>query len=148
LTAPLGALRPTPPVRSMEAAPAPGGRAGSLRGLLGLELGGGDLRPVHAQAPGETAAQGQHVLSAAVPMIAEVLQRHAPRGAPDGVLHGLNRVRFPSAVPLGDLLRCQARVTQVVVVPGALQVSLIATVVNARTGERALIADCLFRFAA
>jgi acyl dehydratase len=81
-----------------------------------------------AQGPyGTTIAHGFLTLSLCIPMLYEVLP-FADLGYGMGINYGVNRVRFPAAVPSGSRIRAMFRVESVEDVSGGQQAVLAATV--------------------
>lgn len=124
----------------------------AIRALIGQELGPsswvtveqtridhfaeatGDPQWIHtdsdlaAQGPyGTTIAHGFLTLSLCIPMLYEVLP-FADFGYVMGINYGVNRVRFPAAVPSGGRIRAMFRVESVEDVPGGQQAVLVTTV--------------------
>lgn len=90
---------------------------------------------------GTTVAHGFLTLSLVVPLLYEV----AP---PDGVVlvnYGVDRVRFPSAVPAGSRIRAVFDVVAVDDVPGGRQASLTSTVEREDGDKPACVAQLLLR---
>jgi len=73
---------------------------------------------------GTTIAHGFLTLSLCVPMLYELL----PRGGTMGVNYGVDRVRFPAAVPSGRRVRGRFRVASVDDVPLGERATIEATV--------------------
>ena len=73
---------------------------------------------------GTTIAHGFLTLSLCVPMLSEVL----PRSSGMVVNYGVNRVRFPAAVPSGGRVRGRFRVVSVEAASGGERVTIAATV--------------------
>ena len=91
---------------------------------------------------GTTVAHGFLTLSLVVPLLYEV----APR--PDGVVlvnYGVDRVRFPSAVPAGSQVRAVFDVVGVDEVPGGRQATLTATVEREGGDKPVCVAQLLLR---
>lgn len=124
----------------------------ALRGLVGQELGPtrwvaveqgridefahatGDPQWIHtdpelaAEGPyGTTIAHGFLTLSLCIPMLYEALP-FAELGYVMGINYGVNRVRFPAAVPSGSRIRGTFRVDSVEDVSGGQQAVLATTV--------------------
>jgi acyl dehydratase len=62
------------------------------------------------------------------------------------VNYGIDRLRFPSAVPVGDQVRLSAKINDVVEVPNGVQ--LVADTVMTRAGgeKPVLVAQVLYRY--
>jgi acyl dehydratase len=91
---------------------------------------------------GTTVAHGFLTLSLLVPLLYEL----AP--APDGrvlVNYGVNRVRFPAAVPSGSRIRATFDVVAVDDVPGGRQATLEATVEREGGDKPVCVAQLLLR---
>ncbi|RYE39722.1 MAG: MaoC family dehydratase [Hyphomicrobiales bacterium] len=89
-------------------------------------------------------AHGYLTLSLLSDMVARILH---VRGASMGVNYGLNKVRFPAAVPVGSKVRLAApEVISVDDVTGGLQVVLRATVQCTETDKPVCVAEPVFRF--
>jgi acyl dehydratase len=73
---------------------------------------------------GGTIAHGYYTLSLG-PMLSEQVVRF--EGFAFGVNHGLNRVRFPNPLPVGDRVRLTSRIAAVEDVPGGAQMTLELT---------------------
>ncbi|WP_255314961.1 MaoC family dehydratase [Rhodococcus koreensis] len=119
-------MRPTPCVRSRRTSPsgigAPRRRQRTPRRVSKSDIAGfaaltGDEQWIHTDASraregpfGTTIAHGYLTLSLVFPLLAELLDFTNVRMV---VNYGLNRVRFPSAVPAGARIRLAATVTEV-----------------------------------
>lgn len=62
------------------------------------------------------------------------------------VNYGLNRVRFPAAVPVGSRVRLAASIASVEELPGGVQVVLAATVECDKTDKPVCVAEPVYRF--
>ncbi len=92
---------------------------------------------------GTTIAHGYFTLSLAPSLLGEILVVDGPRLA---VNYGLNRVRFPSPVPIGSNLRCGAELESVDEVEGGYQVTLKLTFEVEGTSKPACVAEIVFRY--
>ena len=103
-----------------------------------------DVERANRESPfGGPIAHGYLTLSLLIPMWSEVL---VVSDATMGVNYGLNKVRFPSPVPVGSKLRLTATLTDVEEVAGGLQVTA-AAVIEAEGGSKPVcIAEPVFRF--
>jgi acyl dehydratase len=91
---------------------------------------------------GTTVAHGFLTLSLVVPLLYEV----AP--SPDGIVlvnYGVDRVRFPAAVPSGSRIRAHFDVLSVDDVPGGRQAALTATVEREGGDKPVCVAQLLLR---
>jgi acyl dehydratase len=102
-----------------------------------------DSRRAAAGPFGTTIAHGYLTLSLVAPLMGQLLQ---VRGISMAVNYGLERVRFPSPVPVGSALRARARVLSVDDVPGGLQVVNRITVEIPDAPKPACVADSVVRF--
>ena len=93
---------------------------------------------------GTTIAHGFLTLSLLVPMWSEILHFEGVRL---GINYGLNRVRFPSPVPVGSRIRAGATLVSVeTVADGSLQI-VVDFVIERDGGEKpACVAEGLYRF--
>ena len=140
-----------------------------LPGLVGTELGSsewfevtqeavntfaeatGDHQWIHVdverakkESPfGGPIAHGYLTLSLLVPMLAEVL---VVTDTAMGVNYGLNKVRFPSPVPVGSKVRASATLTDVTEIAGGLQYVLAVTVEREGGDKPVCIAEPVFRY--
>ena len=103
-----------------------------------------DVERAKAESPfGGPIAHGYLTLSLIIPMYSEVL---VVSDAKMGVNYGLNKVRFPSPVPVGAKVRLTATLKDVEEVAGGLQVT-IAGVIEAEGGSKPVcIAEPVFRY--
>jgi acyl dehydratase len=102
-----------------------------------------DVERAKAESPfGGPIAHGYLTLSLIIPMYSEVL---TVTDAKMGVNYGLNKVRFPSPVPVGSKVRLTATLKDVEEVAGGLQLT-IAGVIEAEGGTKPVaIAEPIFR---
>ena len=92
---------------------------------------------------GTTIAHGYLTLSLIPPLIGELLQ---VEGISMGINYGLDRLRFPSPVPVGSRVRIVGRLDEVTEVAGGLQVKFAATY-ELEGGEKpACVAELVLRF--
>jgi acyl dehydratase len=144
----------------------------AIRALVGKELGPstwvkvgqpridlfaeatGDPQWIHtdpelaAQGPyGTTIAHGFLTLSLCIPMLYEVLS-FAELGYVMGINYGVNRVRFPAAVPSGGRIRGTFRVDSVEDVPGGQQAVLTTTVECEGVEKPVCVAELVVRMLA
>ena len=62
-----------------------------------------------------------------------------------GVNYGLNKVRFPSPVPVGGKIRLRATLTDVEEVKGGLQLTVSAVIEREGDDKPACVAEPVFR---
>ena len=139
-----------------------------LPGLVGQELGTSDWREVtqdavnlfaeatgdhqwihvdveraKAESPfGGPIAHGYLTLSLLVPLLAQIL---TVSDAVMGVNYGLNKVRFPSPVPVGSKVRAAATLTDVTEFAGGLQYTLAVAVEREGGDKPACVAEPVYR---
>jgi acyl dehydratase len=103
-----------------------------------------DVERAKAESPfGGPIAHGYLTLSLLAPLSAQVLR---VTDAVMGVNYGLNKVRFPSPVPVGSKVRLSASLTSVEEVAGGLQLTL-AAVIEREGGEKPVcIAEPVYRY--
>jgi acyl dehydratase len=87
-------------------------------------------------------AHGYLTLSLLVPLLAQVL---VVSDAVMGVNYGLNKVRYPSPVPVGSKLRASATLKEVTEFPGGLQYVLSVTVEREGGDKPVCVAEPVFR---
>ena len=88
-------------------------------------------------------AHGYLTLSLLVPLVAQVL---TISDAKMGVNYGLNKVRFPSPVPVGSKVRLTASLTSVEEVTGGLQLTLSAVIEREGGDKPVCIAEPVYRY--
>jgi acyl dehydratase len=141
---------------------------GELAGLQGQELGSSDWYEVTQEAVnlfadatgdhqwihvdverakkespfGGPIAHGYLTLSLLVPLLAQVL---TVSDAVMGVNYGLNKVRFPSPVPVGSKVRATASLKEVTEFAGGLQYSLTVTVEREGGDKPVCVAEPVYR---
>ncbi|MDX3236760.1 MaoC family dehydratase [Streptomyces sp. ME03-5709C] len=141
---------------------------GELKGAIGEDLGTtgwlevdqkridlfaeatGDHQWIHvdprkaAQGPfGTTIAHGYLTLSLIPSFTPELLR---VEGVRMGVNYGVNKVRFPSPVPVGSRLRATGRITEVSEVPGGAQLVVGITVEREGGDKPVCVAETVVRF--
>jgi acyl dehydratase len=90
-----------------------------------------------------TIAHGYLTLSLLIPMFSELL---TVNGFGMSVNYGLNRVRFPSPVPVGAMIRLRAAVDTVTLVPGdGVEMLLNFTIEIDGNDKPALVAQTVYR---
>jgi acyl dehydratase len=92
---------------------------------------------------GGTIAHGFLTLSLLAPVTQQLLE---VTDANVKVNYGLDRVRFPSPVPVGKRFRSSAKLAEVTPLEGGAQVKLVATVEVEGSEKPALVAELLLRF--
>jgi acyl dehydratase len=96
-----------------------------------------------AQGPfGGTIAHGYLTLALMIPMWSEVLTVRQRRM---GINYGLNRVRFPAPVRVGQKIRLSATLAAVEDVPGGVQVTVDCVIEAAGSDKPACVAQAVFR---
>jgi acyl dehydratase len=91
---------------------------------------------------GRTVAHGYLTLSLLAPITQQLL-RISDAGTM--VNYGLDRVRFPAPLPVGERYRGAAEVLEVSEIPGGFQLKVRATVEVQGAEKPSLVAECLFR---
>ena len=103
-----------------------------------------DVERAKAESPfGGPIAHGYLTLSLLVPLFAQVL---AVTDTAMGVNYGLNKVRFPSPVPVGSRVRLTATLKDVEQVAGGLQLTFSAVVEREGSDKPACIAEPVYRY--
>src|SRR5680860_341171 len=92
---------------------------------------------------GTTIAHGYLTLSMLIPLWEQVLE---VEGVATKVNYGLNRVRFPSPVPVGSAIRLTARIAEVTEIERGVQVVVDATIEAEGAPKPVCIAQPVFRF--
>jgi len=108
-----------------------------------------DHNPVHVDPGfasgtpyGGTIAHGFLTLSLLAPLVNELL---VVEGASLSINYGLDKVRFPSPVPVGSRIRAAGELTEVSEVKGGVQIKVTATVEIEGADKPGVVAECLFR---
>jgi acyl dehydratase len=103
-----------------------------------------DVERANRESPfGGPIAHGYLTLSLLIPMWSEVL---VVSDATMGVNYGLNKVRFPSPVPVGSKLRLTATLEDVEQVAGGLQLTVAGVIEAEGIPKPVCIAEPVFRF--
>ena len=103
-----------------------------------------DVERAKAESPfGGPIAHGYLTLSLLVPLVSQVL---TVTDVAMGVNYGLNKVRFPSPVPVGSKVRASATLQQVDEIAGGLQYTLAVTVEREGGEKPVCIAEPVYRF--
>ena len=102
-----------------------------------------DVERAKKESPfGGPIAHGYLTLSLLVPLLAQVL---TVGDAVMGVNYGLNKVRFPSPVPVGSKVRATATLTDVTQIAGGLQYVLAVTVEREGGDKPVCVAEPVYR---
>ena len=102
-----------------------------------------DVERAKAESPfGGPIAHGYLTLALLIPMYSEVL---VVSDATMGVNYGLNKVRFPSPVPVGSKVRLTATLKAVEEVSGGLQLTIGAVIEAEGASKPVCIAEPVFR---
>jgi acyl dehydratase len=91
---------------------------------------------------GGTIAHGFYVLSLAPKLLPEVLPLD---GFAFAMNYGMNRVRFPAPLPVGDAVRLRARLDEVEAVPGGGTLTTTLTFERTRGDKPVSVAEFLIR---
>ncbi|MEX5720546.1 MaoC family dehydratase [Geodermatophilus maliterrae] len=103
-----------------------------------------DVERAKAESPfGGPIAHGYLTLSLLVPLFAQVL---VVTDTAMGVNYGLNKVRFPSPVPVGSRVRLTATLEDVEQVAGGLQLTFSAVIEREGSEKPACIAEPVYRY--
>jgi acyl dehydratase len=103
-----------------------------------------DVERAKKESPfGGPIAHGYLTLSLLAPMSSQVL---AVTDTVMGVNYGLNKVRFPSPVPVGSKVRLTATLKEVEEVTGGLQVTMSAVIEREGGDKPVCIAEPVFRY--
>ena len=103
-----------------------------------------DVERAKKESPfGGPIAHGYLTLSLLIPLWSQVL---TVTDATMGVNYGLNKVRFPSPVPVGSKIRLRAALTDVEEVKGGLQLTVSAVIEREGDDKPACVAEPVFRF--
>ncbi len=102
-----------------------------------------DVERARAGPFGGPIAHGYLTLSLLPSLLPTVLQVD---GISMGVNYGLNRLRFPSPVPVGSEVACTATLVAVDDVPGGAQVTLATTITVTGAAKPSCVAEVVFRY--
>jgi acyl dehydratase len=102
-----------------------------------------DVEKAKAGPFGGPIAHGYLTLSLTPVLLAEVM---AVTGISMGVNYGLNKLRFPSPVPVGSKLRAGAKLLEVTDVSGGVQVAIEVTFEVEGGTKPVCVAEVLFRY--
>ncbi|HEX6393170.1 MAG TPA: MaoC family dehydratase [Acidimicrobiales bacterium] len=102
-----------------------------------------DVERAKAGPFGGPIAHGYLTLSLAPTLLTEIM--HVD-GIAMGINYGLNKLRFPSPVPVGSKLRAGAKLASVEQVSGGVQVTLEATFEIEGGSKPVCVAEILFRY--
>ena len=102
-----------------------------------------DVERAQAGPFGGPIAHGYLTLSLTPALLDEVLH---VSGVAMGINYGLNKLRFPSPVPVGSKVRAGATVAEVEDVAGGVQVALAVTFEIEGGAKPACVAEVLFRY--
>ena len=103
-----------------------------------------DVERAKAESPfGGPIGHGYLTLSLLIPLWSEVL---TVTDSPMAVNYGLNKVRFPSPVPVGAKIRLSATLKDVEEVAGGLQLTVAAVIEAEGAPKPVCIAEPVFRF--
>ena len=91
---------------------------------------------------GGTIAHGYYTLALAPMLTAQVM---ALEGFAFAVNYGLNRVRFPAPLPVGDRVRMTARLANLEDIPGGAQITLELTFEREGGGKPVCVAETMAR---
>lgn len=94
---------------------------------------------------GATIAHGYLTLSLVNQFLPQVVE---VRGIAMGVNYGLNRVRFPTPVPVGSRVRGGVELTGAEEVPGGVQTTMVVTVEIDGAERPACVAEVISRYSA
>ena len=92
---------------------------------------------------GTTIAHGFLTLSLLAPFLTDLIEVH---GATTSINYGLNRVRFPAAVPSNSVLHAEGRILDVVDRPGAVDAIVEVAIYPATSPKPACIAESIIRY--
>ena len=102
-----------------------------------------DVERAKRESPfGGPIAHGYLTLSLLVPLVS---QTYTVSDAKMGVNYGLNKVRFPSPVPVGSKVRAKATLAQVDEIAGGLQYTLAVTIEREGGDKPVCVAEPVYR---
>src|ERR1700678_162567 len=88
-------------------------------------------------------AHGYHTLALLVPMLRDVYKLE---NIGMGLNYGINKLRFPAAVPVGSKLRVAVTLSRVELIEHGVQMHLDCVTECDRTSKPAMAAEVVFRF--
>jgi acyl dehydratase len=92
---------------------------------------------------GTTIAHGYLSISLVPALLHEIVD---VRGVTMALNYGINKLRFPSPVPVGSRVRMSARLAEVEEVAGGVQVVIAATIEIEEQPKPACVADVVYRY--
>ena len=108
-----------------------------------------DHNPIHidpefakASPFGMTIAHGYFTVAMLAPLINELL---SVQGASISINYGIDRLRFPSPVPVGARFRCGVGLAEAIEIEGGVEIRVTTVVWVEDLPKPALVAECLFR---
>jgi len=108
-----------------------------------------DHNPIHvdpeqakASPFGTTIVHGYFTVAMLAPLVNELL---SVQGASTSINYGIDKLRFPSPVPVGARFRCSAELADVAEIQGGVQIRVAVAVEVEDAPKPALVAECLFR---
>jgi acyl dehydratase len=101
-----------------------------------------DVERAKASPFGRTIAHGYLTLALLAPISEQLLK---VTDAVLGVNYGLNRVRFPAPLPVGEQWRGGAEITEVAEIKGGVQVTLLVTIEVQGSDKPTMVAEALIR---
>jgi acyl dehydratase len=99
-------------------------------------------RAVNESPFGATIAHGYLILSLIVPMYKQVF---TVSDSTMGLNYGLNKVRFPSPLPVGSMIRLKATLKEVERIDGGLQITVAGTVEREGSEKPVCVAELVLR---
>lgn len=104
-----------------------------------------DAERARAESPyGAAIARGYLTLSLLSHLLSQAVRVNGPFSRK--INYGLNRVRFPAAVPAGGRIRARCTLQSVEEVPGGLQIAWVVTMECEGQPKPVLVAESLSRF--
>lgn len=102
------------------------------------------IDPGHAKTTpfGRTIVHGYFTLAMLAPLVHELL---SVEGASLSINYGIDKLRFPSPVPVGARFRCGAELADLMQIPGGVHIKVVAIIEVEGASKPALVAECLFR---
>jgi acyl dehydratase len=94
---------------------------------------------------GRTIAHGYLTLSLVSALLPQLMEVHNISMA---INYGTNKVRFPSPVPVGSLIRASADIISADEVPGGVQVTTLTTIEREDSAKPCCVAESIIRYLA